>query len=178
MLCPSLDSLSRIGGLAITPALLVLLLISPGCRPGAGVPTGIGVVDALEIPMLPMPVDWGAAPGPDGLLVQVFFYRVDQVSQKVATVTVRGTLEFLLFPGRLVGADLTRMEPAYSWRFTGDELRSWAARGAAGWGYAMQLAWGPAAPCSGPCTFVARYDGGDGRWIYSKANSSLTIPAP
>jgi hypothetical protein len=60
-------------------------------------------------------------PGDLGLIVEVFFARVDQARG----VPVSGTLEILLFPGAITQADALQMKPARVQTYPNAVLRRW-----------------------------------------------------
>jgi len=126
-------------------------------------PRPVAVVDVIYIDALPVAMNWDEKPGPDGLEAQVHFYRMDQP----LPVTVSGTLELLLFEGKVSAAAAQANRPFHTWSFTTRELAGTLRKDLAGWGYAMRLAWGSPAPAAGMVTLIGRYQASGGEWVYS-----------
>jgi hypothetical protein len=141
---------------ALVSAIALALLAAVGCKPhnvSERPPPPVTHVDRLVLPTSPQPVNWDQHPGADGLVVQVFGFRVSEP----LPVTVKGSMEFLLYEG-LPPAEGSHQTPAlHTWRFSGDDLPSYLVRAAWGWGYAMRLGWGEKAPKTTSATLRARY---------------------
>jgi len=95
----------------------------------------------------------------------VFFYQV--TSERVRAVTVKGTLEFLLFEGRTHQEELSAAQPFITWSYPSEEMPLHLFRTLGIWCYRMQLGWGTKVPKSSTITLVARYRPPGGEWIYS-----------
>ena len=136
-----------------------------GCPNGGKVevsdrpPRPVDRIDELVVRVTPpTPMNWDDVPGSDGLQVQVnCFQREEPLS-----VTVRGTLEFLLYEGRATLAQLADRQPLKTWQFDGLNLTGHAGRSIVGWGYAMRLPWGRPGPRSSSVTLLTRYRPIDG----------------
>ncbi len=141
---------------ALSAATALVLLAAVGCEPhtvSERPPMPVGQVDRLVLPTSPQPVNWNQQPGADGLVVQVFFFR----DPAPLPVTVKGSVEFLLYEGEPPAEGPHRTAPLHTWRFSGDELPSYLVRAAWGWGYAMRLGWGQKMPETTSATLRARY---------------------
>lgn len=130
-----------------------------GCgQPGkvevsADPPRPVDEVDEITVSLSPpTPVNWDDKPGPDGLHVRVYFFRIAQP----LPVTVAGTLEFLLYAGKIKGGG-TDARPLRVWTFTPNDLRNHLGRGIVGWGYGMRLPWTDSPPAAPSLTLLARY---------------------
>jgi hypothetical protein len=155
------------GGRAVAALVLGALAaaLAGGCgEPGptkvsAEPPRPVEHVDQITLSLSPpTPVNWDDRPGPDGVQVKVYFFRVDQP----LPVTVGGTLEFLLYEGRIERGGFEGVEPFRVWRFGPEALPSYLGRGLVGWSYAMRLGWGANPPAARSLTLRARYLPPDG----------------
>ena len=143
-------------------SLLAAVVCLAGCQNGGrlslfpALPHPVEKIDRVEIVMNPpAPLNWDDDPGLDGLLVQVYFWRLDE-DQKLA-VPASGTLQLLLYEG-LQTADEAASKPAFqSWTFTDAQLAGFLSRSIFGWGYGMPLAWGKHVPTSRSVTLIARH---------------------
>jgi hypothetical protein len=141
---------------------LLAALAAGGCGPSAvQPPRPTTQVQWVRLHVSPSPVNLDETPGPDGLLAQVFFYQARQPEP----VTVRGTLEVLLYDGRYSPASQPATAPLHTWTFTGEQLDRRIIRWMGLWGYAFTLPWGADKPTSGAVTVLARYRAGQGEWI-------------
>lgn len=149
-----------------------LLLVVAGC--GAPTPDGdlatppapVAQVSQVDLQVMPTAINFDDRPGPDGLRAMVFLYQVHS-DGKVETVLGEGTLELVLFDGRIEESAILSTAPLHVWKFTSPELRPFSRRGMVGWGYGFpQLLWGQDAPTKSVVTLVARFTGA-GRTVYS-----------
>ncbi len=153
-------------------AVTMLVILSPaleGCgrsiyhstlRP---VPETVSNVDHITMLSLPVAINFDHIPGPDGLNVQVYLFRVDRAQP----VTVNRTLEFLLFEQRVAKSELADLEPFGIWSFSGADLARHLSRSIVGWGYAMELRWDHRPPKSRTVTLAVRYRPPQGPDVYS-----------
>jgi hypothetical protein len=153
---------------------LVLALAVAGCTgpwfgkstrsPSLTPPKPVDRVDAIDLwAVPPAAVNWDDDPAPDGIIAQIFLYQADQPEP----VLVKGTLNFLLFEGRVPRAGLATAKPQRIWSYGPTELATRQIRGLVGWGYTAQLGWGRPAPASPAVTFAVRYDPVAGPPLYS-----------
>ena len=126
-------------------------------------PPPVDEIDRIFLQTSPNAINWDGKPGPDGLEVYVHLFRYS----KGLPVTVRGSLEFVLYEGVIGVKDLASAKPFRSWRFNGKELNSHRIRIMTGWGYAMRLGWGQAAPTASAVTLLVRYISPKGRSVCS-----------
>jgi hypothetical protein len=121
-------------------------------------------VDAIEL-SVPSTIaeNWDDNPGPDGVWAMVRCYKL---TPKTTAVTVSGTLEFLLFEGRVEPADLAKTKPFRVWTYRPDELPDYLYRHLL-YGYRMQLAWVDRVPRTDVVTLTARYIPPSGEPIYA-----------
>lgn len=146
--------------------LIVSGVLTIGCQPTGvhpNAPAPVSRIDAVELRAMPSAVNWDDDPGPDGLRVEVFCYRFDQPEPAPA----EGTLEFMLYEGRLRGPELASAEPVLIWRFTDRQLRPKLVRRMGLWGYSVQLAWGDRVPKSPSVTLIARHKSPEDRIVRS-----------
>lgn len=126
-------------------------------------PRPVRQIDRIDLYSLPAAVNMDDIPGPDGLKVRVFLFQLAEP----APVTVTGTLEFLLYDGKVPPARLAEARPIHLWSFQQGELARYLTRSMIGWGYSMPLAWGPDAPTAPIVTLAARYMPPAGKPLYS-----------
>lgn len=155
-----------------------LLLAVAGCADQTPVgdrttpPGPVAQVSQVDLQVVPTAINFDDRPGPDGLRAMVFLYQVYS-GGKVETVMGDGTLELVLFDGRVEESAILSTAPLHVWKFSSPELRPFARRGMVGWGYGFpQLPWGKDAPTKSVVTLVARFTGA-GRTVYS---APVTIP--
>jgi len=151
-------------------ALMAAAVLVGGCPQNGNVavsrtpPPPVSQVDKVSPEVVhSMPVNWDDRPGPDGLQVRVHFFRLD----RDLPVTVSGTVEFVLYEGRLSTGDVRSARPFRSWAFPQEALPRQISRSRYGWCYAMQLGWGMHVPRSGVVTLIARYLPPDGPAVLS-----------
>lgn len=157
--------MSRLGGMFLAA---VAVLVLSGCGNTGPVkvqnhpPRGVAEVDVIGLRMTPpAPVNWDGRPGPDGLQVQVNFFRRDED----LSVTVKGSLELALYEGRIEVEHLGAARPVRTWRFDSVELSTYCGKSAFGWGYAMRLPWGSQPPPGPNATLGSRYISPGGRVV-------------
>ena len=119
----------------------------------------------------PAVINWDEKPGPDGVQAWVWMIRVDRPEP----VLVKGTLEFMMYSGRVQRGEAPPSEPLKVWNFTPDELAACRVRSIRGWGYAAQLGWGKDTPTVPVITLQARYQPPSGPTVYSAA-ISIAMP--
>ena len=150
-----------------------------GCEDQTGAlsrtpPAPVDFADKIELTASPWAVNWDGSPGADGVRVRVNLYRVR--GTKVKLVTVKGALEFSLYEG-VVGSDATsKAKPFRTWRFAGKDLEQFLARGIAGWGYTVQLAWGQPGPATSSVTLAVRHVPPRGQPMAARAVSITVRP--
>ena len=155
-------------------AALVLALAVGGCTgqwfgksmrsPSLTPPNPVDRADAIDLwAVPPAAVNWDDDPAPDGIIAQVFLYQADHPEP----VLVKGTLNFLMFEGRVPRAGVATAKPQRIWSYGPTELATRQIRGLVGWGYTAQLGWGRPAPASPAVTFAVRYDPVAGPPLYS-----------
>lgn len=136
-------------------------------------PSPVERADAVELwAVPPAAINWDETPGPDGVQVRVFLYMAEQAE----TVLVKGTVECLLYDGRVPRENLSVAKPMRVWTFTTQDLATRHLRGMAGWGYALQLGWGRNVPAASVVTVAARYVPPAGEPVYS-APISIAMPS-
>ena len=127
-------------------------------------PKTVAYVDAILLEVASAPFVADDEPGPDGLQVRISFYLNDQP----LPVAVTGSLEFLLYEGRISRGRLVEARPCYVWKFAPGDLERYAVRNHGLWGYGMALLWGDKAPLSDTVTLGARYQPPDAAPMYSR----------
>lgn len=108
-------------------------------------------------------MNWDDRPGPDGVPVTVYLFRIDEA----APVTLgSGHLDFLLYENR-VGNEALSEKPFFSWTFSASELRGALDRTMIGYCYKLPLSWTVNLPRTRNITLFARYRPVNGNPIYS-----------
>jgi len=110
-------------------------------------------IDKLELQALPTVVNLDDKPGADGVQVKLYLWRIEE---PLAVALERGTVEFLLYEGRVPRAKLHATEPARTWAYSAGQLRRFAGRSLVGSAYALALTWGDQPPRSSTVTLSAR----------------------
>ena len=153
----------------LAASLCLALLVFAGCvstRNSYSPPEPEEQADAIELwANPPVAVNWNDDPGPDGVRVSVFLYQYR--GNRVTSVLIKGTLEFLMYDGRLDDTELAHAMPMQTWTYTEQELATREVRGPPGWGYATQLAW-THVPKSSRVTLVVGYRSPKGETLYSR----------
>ena len=159
---------------AMAVCLLALAGAGAGClRPKPAVtalpapPEPVLAVDHMDLQASPVASNWDNRPGPDGLVVRVFFYRIDPKTGQTGTVTVSGSLQFLLYEGKVSPQEASAAQPFQVWAFLPEQLPVFLGRSLGLWGYQMQLAWADHVPRSDSVTLVARYQPPEGPPMFS-----------
>jgi len=135
-------------------------------------PEPVERVDAVGLwGVPPAAINWDDIPGPDGVQVRVFLYQ----AERPQPVLVKGTVELIMYPGRLHAESVAGVAPLRTWTFTPQELGTRLSKGQAGWGYFFRLGWGQEVPTTPTVTIVARYTPPKGSPVYS---ATLVIPIP
>jgi len=156
---------------ALSACLLAAAVALGGCQTGGKrlsvstvPPAPVRQVDKIDLMLFPpAPLNWNDDPGLDGFQVQVLFWRLD----RKLSVTIDGTLEFLLYEGRCGPEDLARRKAFQTWTYKEPELSSFLGRTYVGWAYAMRLGWGRHVPTTRTVTLVARFTPKDGQTCWS-----------
>jgi hypothetical protein len=154
----------------------LLLLAAAGCTvpstgrrmtsPSLTPPQPVDQADVVELwAVPPAAINWDEDPGPDGVRGQILLYSNRNAGAE--TVLVKGTLECLMYEGRVPRDGLPTARPQRTWTFTSQELATRQVRGMVGWGYAVQLGWGRQVPTSSSVTFAVRYTPASGPTIWS-----------
>lgn len=133
-----------------------------GLRP----PPPVVDVQGFTLSTSPTALNWDEDPAPDGVFARVQFFQLGPNDQ-VRSVPVKGTLEFLLYEGRVAPADLAKAKPIYTWTYQADELATYLGKQMGMWAYQMQLDWRPTPPKSAVVTLIARWQAPRGEWQYS-----------
>jgi hypothetical protein len=110
-------------------------------------------VEALQLQSLPTVVNLDDRPGADGVQMRLYMFHP---REPMAVALERGTVEFLLYEGRVRRAQLETSEPHHAWSFSAEQLRRFAAPSLIGVGYQLALGWGDNAPRTGIVTLSAR----------------------
>jgi hypothetical protein len=131
-----------------------------GCQNGgmslllSGRPDGVTRIDRVTVVLNPpAPLNWDGLPGPDGFLVQVYCWRMDE---KLA-VPVDGTLELMLYEGLYKPGEPGDREPFQVWIFKDPQLGMCLGKSLFGWGYSLELGWGTHVPTARTVTIIARH---------------------
>ena len=130
-----------------------------GCTPSARTvsataPRPADKADAINLwATPPAAINWDDLPGPDGVQLRVFLFQAEQPQ----SVLVKGTLEFMMYAGRVQSTNLESAQPLRTWTFTSQELATRQIRDMVGWGYFVRLGWGLKQPTAATITVTAKY---------------------
>jgi hypothetical protein len=151
----------------VVAALLAVALAAAGCNINNGRGGSARVVDQADHVELwanpPVAINWDQDPAPDGVRVSVLLYQ----TSAAAPVLIKGTLEFLMFDGRIPDGSLASAKPLQTWSFTEQELATRQVATMVGWGYDVQLGWGRNVPAASAVTVIVRYKSPKGPVISS-----------
>lgn len=145
-----------------------------GCEPPGQVsrmmPPPVADIDQLDLHLLSVSaVNWDDQPGPDGVRLRLFCWEYHQS----LPVMVKGTMEVMVFEGRLSPATVDKAKPFHVWKLTTEDLSTFAGRSTVGWCYVMQLAWDKNVPKTRKITLLARYISATGVQTFS---APVSIP--
>ena len=148
-----------------TSAILLVVATLAGCQ-GSGETTATPAVegaadaraphpsiDKIELQSQLAPVNLDARPGPDGVQVRLYLWRA---ADPLAAMLERGTIEFLMYEGRVAPTQLNAAQPLRIWSYSAGRLRGAAGKSAFGYGYTMALSWADQPPRTGMITLTAR----------------------
>jgi len=131
-------------------------LILPGCgstsASGEQVSAGNRIV-SMSLQTAPNALNWDGEPGPDGVRARLFLFAGGQSD---AAQLQRGSVDFLLFEGRVAESQIAGTPPYHLWSFTASEFAASAGQGLIGWCYEPTLAWGKHVPRTNTITLVVR----------------------
>jgi hypothetical protein len=155
--------------------LAALAAAASGCPQPNEMPPRGAQVDQITLLALPTALNWDGRPGPDG--VQTVVHLFQQAAPQ--PVLINGTLEFLLYEGRVSRDELSAAKPFHVWPFTAAQLEPYVGRSKVGWGYALRLPWGPTMPRSSSVTLAARYTppGAGAPTVYSAPTTIAMKPS-
>lgn len=145
-----------------------------GCEPPGMVsrmmPPPVADIDRLDLHVLSLSaVNWDDRPGADGVRLRLYCWQYRQS----LPVMVKGTMEVMVFEGRLSSATVDKAKPFHSWKLTAEDLSTSAGRSMVGWCYVMQLAWDKNVPKTSNITLLARYISATGVQTFS---APVSIP--
>lgn len=121
-------------------------------------------VDHINLQTAPTALNWDGKPGADGIEARVFLF---QVKQPKPVALERGTLELLVYEGRVEPNNLSTTKPEYVWRYPMQRLVAHRGKTAVGVGYLFRLDWTGVAPRSEIVTVSARIPNPDGNSLYA-----------
>ena len=124
-------------------------------------------VQGFTLSSSPTALNWDEDPAPDGVITRVQFFQLGPNDQ-VRSVPVKGTLEFLLYEGRVAQADLAKVTPSNVWTYQANDLPTYLGKQMGMWAYQMQLDWRTRPPKSTVVTLIARWQPPNGEWQYSE----------
>jgi hypothetical protein len=113
-------------------------------------------VDTLELESFPSAVNLDSIPGPDGVHLRLRMYDLANRSKPRTVILNRGHIEFILFEGKVLGADLGTAEPTHVWRYSASALARYRQRVLVGSQYELRLNWRDNPPLTKSITLVAR----------------------
>jgi hypothetical protein len=118
----------------------------------------VAKADTVMLLSLPAAINLDNEPGPDGLRVQVYFFQKDLASP----VTVTGTVDFMMFDGKVTGSEIDTVKPLRVWSLAPASLATCLVRSTVGWSYAADLKWEADKPAGKTVSLTARYSPPDG----------------
>lgn len=153
-------------GWMIRGAALAVAILLSGCAAAgdAGEDADESLVTAINVQTAPTAVNWDGVPGPDGLQVRLFLFGADGAESKRFS---RGSIDFMLFEGRISDAQVLTTEPLVKWSFTAKEMEAVGGQGMVGWSYEPRLGWGSHVPKTRSISLVVRVRQPDAKAILS-----------
>ncbi len=148
-----------------------------GCPPGQQTvgpapPAPVDAVDSVNLWVRPTAMNWDDRPGPDGVQVQVYFFRRD--AEHKLPLTVSGSVDMILYEGNVKRSEMSAAKPFHTWRFSPAQMKGFLSRGMAGWCYTLTLPWGATAPQADTVTLTAKYTAPAGAALYA-APASISM---
>ena len=107
----------------------------------------------MTLQSAPTAVNWDSMPGPDGLQLRLFLFSQ---GKSEAVPLERGSIDFLIYEGRVGDTEIAKSTPFHHWSFTAKELSAVGGKGMVGWSYEPQLGWGKHVPKTRTITLVVR----------------------
>jgi hypothetical protein len=151
-------------------SLALVCMAMGGLLLGCEGPPQVQTVDHIDLMAPPMASNLDREPGADGIQARVFLYSGKNTVQ---TVKGSGTLEVMLYDGRVGLQQAATLQPLRAWSFTPEELNAITFRWNGLWCYQMTLRWGQAEPRAAVVTLVARYTAPNGEVTYAEP-----VPVP
>ena len=148
-----------------------------GCPPGQQAvgpapPAPVDVVDSVNLWVRPTAMNWDDQPGPDGVQVQVYFFRRDD--EHKLPLTVSGSVDMILYEGNVKRSEISSAKPFHTWRFSPAQMKGFLARGMVGWCYTLTLPWGTNAPRADTVPLTARSTAPAGATLHA-APASISL---
>lgn len=161
----------------------ILLGLMAGAAVGCAGPVGSGSrpaavdrVDGVVLESQPVAIDLDGKPGADGVRVRLHFYQVD-AQNGLRPVGVLGTVEILLFEGKVQPEAISATKPFHIWQFTASQLQQHQGKDNYGlWCYDFVLNWGQHVPSTRGITLSTRYTPRAGQPIYAPPTTVAMSP--
>ncbi len=143
---------------------MLMVLVAGVCLlAGCQDTNGFGVVSSgindIYLDSAPAAINMDSVPGPDGFVLHVYLF---ERPAKPMPVPSKGTLEFILYEGRVAITEITTTRAYLVWTFNEQYLPRYVKRGRLGMGYSVNLRWGLNLPRGPIVTIVTRYIPTDG----------------
>ena len=121
-------------------------------------------VDNINLHTSPSAMNWDNQPGTDGIEARIYFFRVD-TSQAISLNA--GTLEFVMYPGRVPAEQLSEATPIRTWRFTARDMQRRRNKTVIGWAHQFRLSFDDQRPNASAVTVTARLMRPNGKLLYA-----------
>ncbi len=157
---------SRAGRSVAAPVVLLAALLAGGCGPQRppDMPPSVARIDQIVLQATPTPVNLDDQPGVDGLQARAYLFLAGEDQP----VPVDGALEFMMFDNVRTRLEIRQIQPLRSWRYAERTLEARLRKSMFGWGYEVQLPWGPEPPPCARVTLAVRHVPPDGPPTWSQ----------
>jgi hypothetical protein len=129
-------------------------------------------IQEVHILTTPFAVNFDQVGGPDGFAVRVYAGNPQNVKPFEIT---QGSLEILMFDGVVPMADIGKVEPLRTWKYSAREIKNYMRNTSIGTSYTFTPVWEKAEPQKGKITVVVCYTSTKGMKVYSSP-SSIAMP--
>jgi len=114
----------------------------------------------------PSAINWDEKPGPDGVRVKIYLFQGN--GAKGAIGLKKGTIELMLFDGRITIGQIDEAVPTHRWRYTAAQLKGALNKTQGGYAYGLALPFEQKVPQKDIITVWARIPRPEGGPIRSR----------
>ncbi len=150
----NMDEKTRRTDMRMLMLLVAGVCLLAGCQDGSGFGVASTGINDIYMDSAPAAINMDSIPGPDGFVLQVYLF---ERPAKPMPVPAKGTLEFILYEGRVAITEINTTQPYLVWTFNEQYLPRYVRRGRLGMGYSVNLQWGQNIPRAHIVTIVTRY---------------------